>query len=178
MSFSESRYPSTRSKGSELKATQILDLKNPLASLTLGTIYLELNTYFMIKKNHIWRKKLNSRQDSPLWWQKSIFCDPSPMCNLVLMIFGKKTTITNAWFLEWLWRWWWWWLSLSLIEWVPSLSLPDRLLMSWLHQRRIKLSMNRSLTRLWVDLRFQNVSPISLVWGLSFSSCLPKILGS
>ena len=59
MSFSESRYPSTRSKGSELKATQILDLKNPLASLTLGTIYLEPNTYFMIKKT-IFEEEKNS----------------------------------------------------------------------------------------------------------------------
>ena len=59
MSLSESRYPSTRSKGPELKETQILDLKNPLASLTLGTIYLEPNTYFMIKKT-IFEEEKNS----------------------------------------------------------------------------------------------------------------------
>ena len=65
MSFSESRYPSTRSKGPELKATQILDLKNLLASLTLGTIYLEPTTYFMIKKTILEEKNSIAGEISP-----------------------------------------------------------------------------------------------------------------
>ena len=150
MSFSESRYPSTRSKGPELKATQILDLKNPLASLTLGTIYLEPNTYFMIKKTILEEKNSIAGEISPSDGKNPLLS--LPYVQFCINDIWEENYCYNSkvWFLECL-RWWWW-LSLSLIEWVPSLSLPDRLLMSWLHQRRIKLSMNRSLTRLWVDL--------------------------
>ena len=76
MSLSESRYPSTRSKGPELKATQNLDLKSPLASLTLGTIYLEPTTYFMIKKTILEEKNSIAGEISPSDGKNPFFVIP------------------------------------------------------------------------------------------------------